>query len=277
VDVATAGAGYVAATTSPKASRPASGPALHEETPPAAQGPPKLTPRPATNEKASLAYEERLKQNQAKAGAKSTVGEIEDPLAGLTPAQREQVAQKAKSSEEAARAQQVEANAQKLLAEIENTPLEKPTGTNGRVSRPAQPTSVPPRPTRTTSAPVVPTEELPPGFDPANGFKTFEEFKEAFGAAGDGEAWHHIVEQTINTGNFAPELLHNPANLLKLPHGKGTIHAKISGYYSSKQRFTGGLTVREWLSTKSFKEQFEFGIQTIKDFGGSQYLPVELR
>lgn len=86
-----------------------------------------------------------------------------------------------------------------------------------------------------------------------------------------------MVEQTINSGKFAPELLHNPANLLKLPHGKGTIHAQISAFYSSRQSFTGKLTVREWLSKKSFKEQFEFGIQKIKDFGGSRYLPRELR
>jgi hypothetical protein len=86
-----------------------------------------------------------------------------------------------------------------------------------------------------------------------------------------------MVEQTINSGKFAPELLHNPANLFKLPHGKGTIHAKLSAFYGSKQSFTDGLKVREWLSKKSFKEQFEFGIQKVKDFGGSQYLPPELR
>jgi hypothetical protein len=118
---------------------------------------------------------------------------------------------------------------------------------------------------------------LPAGFDPAKGFKTFEEFKEAFGPAGKGKAWHHVVEQTINSGKFAPEILHNPANLFRLPHGPGTIHAKISAFYSSKQPFTGGLLVREWLSKKSFKVQFEFGIQKIKDFGGSRYLPPELR
>jgi hypothetical protein len=71
---------------------------------------------------------------------------------------------------------------------------------------------------------------LPPGFDPAKGFASFDDFKKAFGAAGPGQAWHHVVEQTINSGVFAPELLHNPANLFRLPHGKETIHAKISGY-----------------------------------------------
>ena len=118
---------------------------------------------------------------------------------------------------------------------------------------------------------------LPKGFDPAKGFASFQDFKDAFGVAGPGQAWHHVVEQTINSGKFAPEILHNPANLFRLPHGKGSIHAKVSGYYSSRPRFTGGLTVREWLSKKSFKEQFEFGIQKIKEFGGSEYLPPHLR
>lgn len=119
---------------------------------------------------------------------------------------------------------------------------------------------------------------LPKGFDPAKGFATFEDFKEAFGSAGDGQAWHHVVEQTINSGKFAAELLHNPANLLKLPHGKGTIHAKVSGYYSSKiPGITGDLTVREWVSKKTFKQQFDFGIESIKKAGGSQFLPPHLR
>lgn len=129
--------------------------------------------------------------------------------------------------------------------------------------------------------PVAPSKVLDEfaelGFDKSKGFSSFKEFKKAHGEAGSGRAWHHIVEQTKNKGKFPEEILHNPENLINLPHGKGTIHNKISGFYSSKQPFTGGLTVREWITKKSFKEQFEFGIQTIKDFGGSQYLPVHLR
>lgn len=63
---------------------------------------------------------------------------------------------------------------------------------------------------------------------------------------------------------------------MRLPHGEGSIHGKISGYYSSKTPWTGGVTVREWICRKSFREQFEFGIQTIKQFGGAKYLPTEL-
>jgi hypothetical protein len=63
----------------------------------------------------------------------------------------------------------------------------------------------------------------------------------------------------------------------RLPHGPGSIHEKISAFYSSKQAFSGKLTVREWISRKSFKEQFEFGVDIIKQFGGARYLPKHLQ
>jgi hypothetical protein len=115
------------------------------------------------------------------------------------------------------------------------------------------------------------------GIDLSEGFSTFADFKRAQGSAGSGNAWHHIVEQTKNAGNFPAAAIHNPANIIALPHGAGSIHNQISAFYSSKQRFTQGNTVREWLSEKSYKEQFDFGVQKIKDFGGSNYLPPHLR
>ena len=99
-------------------------------------------------------------------------------------------------------------------------------------------------------------------------FETFRQFKSVFGSAGGGKAWHHIVEQTPgNIQKFGARSLQNTDNLIKLPHGPGTIHEKISAFYSSKQKFTNGLTVREWLSTQTFQEQYDFGIKTLKDFG----------
>lgn len=55
--------------------------------------------------------------------------------------------------------------------------------------------------------------------------------------------------------------------MVKLPHGKGSIYAKISGYYSSVRNFTGGLRVRDWLSTQSYNDQYEFGLNVLKQFG----------
>ncbi|PWG78091.1 hypothetical protein DDR33_24040 [Pararcticibacter amylolyticus] len=68
------------------------------------------------------------------------------------------------------------------------------------------------------------------------------------GSAGAGKACH-IVEQTPgNINQFGAQAIHNSENLTKLPHGAGTIHARVSGYYSSIQPFTGNQTVRQWLS-----------------------------
>jgi RHS repeat-associated protein len=103
----------------------------------------------------------------------------------------------------------------------------------------------------------------------SKGYNSFAAFKKDYGSAGEGMNWHHIVEQTpSNIAKFGPEKIHNINNLVKIPGGKGSIHAKISAYYSSKQYFTGKMTVRQWLSTKSYSEQYEFGLQTLKKFGG---------
>ena len=62
------------------------------------------------------------------------------------------------------------------------------------------------------------------------GYATFNSFKQAMGSAGPGKAWHHIVEQTSgNVSKFGEYKIHNTNNLIKLPHGAGGIHAKVSG------------------------------------------------
>lgn len=91
------------------------------------------------------------------------------------------------------------------------------------------------------------------------------------GPAGPKLAWHHIVEQTPgNVARFGPEAIHNTVNIIRLPHGAGTIHAKISGFYSSvRPEITGSntLRIREWLSTQSFEAQMEFGVRALKNVG----------
>ena len=102
-------------------------------------------------------------------------------------------------------------------------------------------------------------------------FNSFGALKRYLGPAGAGYAWHHIVEQTpANVQRFGEFAIHNLENVVRLPHGAGSIHARISGYYSSiNQRVTGSatMTIREWLGTKSFGEQYEFGVQTLRQFG----------
>jgi hypothetical protein len=77
--------------------------------------------------------------------------------------------------------------------------------------------------------------------------------------------WHHIVEQTpANLARFGPQSIHNTENLVRLD---AALHGRISAYYSSIQPFTGGQTVRQWLSTQSFEAQETFGQQVLKQFG----------
>ena len=90
--------------------------------------------------------------------------------------------------------------------------------------------------------------------------------KSALGSAGPGKQWHHIVEQTPdNVKRFGPQALHNTENVIAIDEG---IHRRISAYYSSKDpRFTGGQTVRQWLSGQSFQAQHKFGLTVLQSYG----------
>lgn len=78
--------------------------------------------------------------------------------------------------------------------------------------------------------------------------------------------------------------VNNVNNIIAIPHGKGTVHAKISGYYASipASGFTNGSTVRQWLSGQSFQQQFDFGMNILKQYGdvietssGWKFIPFE--
>ena len=106
------------------------------------------------------------------------------------------------------------------------------------------------------------------GSVPDIGYNSFKDLKADLGSPGEGNAWHHIVEQSqIGKSGFGSKQVNNVNNVISIPHGKGTMHAKISGYYSSKQFFTGGKIVRQWLAGQSFEEQFEFGMNLLKEYG----------
>lgn len=100
-------------------------------------------------------------------------------------------------------------------------------------------------------------------------FHSFNALKKFLGFPGKGMAWHHIVEQSQigKRANFAPERIHNTNNIVSIPSGRDSIHAKISSYYSSKQSFTNGMIVRDWLATKGFEFQFLFGKMILQQYG----------
>ena len=86
--------------------------------------------------------------------------------------------------------------------------------------------------------------------DDGIGFDTFDELKDYLGPAGEGKQWHHIVEQSqIGKSSFTPQQIHNTNNVMAINRG---VHSKISGFYSSKQVFSGNQLVRIWLVGQSY-------------------------
>ena len=75
---------------------------------------------------------------------------------------------------------------------------------------------------------------------------------------------HHVVEQCQeNKSGFSKSQIQSDSNKVTIPY---ETHRKISGYYSSKQPFSNGLRVRDWLAGKSFEEQSNFGWSVILRF-----------
>jgi RHS repeat-associated protein len=99
-------------------------------------------------------------------------------------------------------------------------------------------------------------------------FKSFPALKKYLGSPGVGNVWHHIVEQCqgkVTRSGFNASLVHNLDNVIAV---NKAINKAINSYYSStKQAFTGGKTVRDWMNGKSFKEQYEIGVKILRDLG----------
>ena len=88
--------------------------------------------------------------------------------------------------------------------------------------------------------------------------------KRDIGSAGDGNEWHHIVEQSqIDKSGFSSKMVNNPDNVVSIPR---EIHQKITGYYNSKPKFANGLTYRDWLAEQSYEIQYEHGLKILRRF-----------
>ena len=97
------------------------------------------------------------------------------------------------------------------------------------------------------------------------GFSTFSKLKEFIGSPGDGNQWHHIVEQCqIAKSGFTSTMIHATNNIYAV---SADVHRQISAYYSSIQEFSNGMRVRDWLAGQGFDEQYKFGIEVLKMFG----------
>ena len=101
-----------------------------------------------------------------------------------------------------------------------------------------------------------------------NSYKKFNELKRDLGNAPKGEAKHHIVEQNpTNKSQFLPEMIQNKQNVIDLNDAAGEVHRQITGFYNSKPSYLSGQKVRDYVSSMSFGDQFEFGMNQIKDYG----------
>jgi hypothetical protein len=99
-------------------------------------------------------------------------------------------------------------------------------------------------------------------------FDTYEDFRAAFGSAGDGADWHHIVEQYPELINrFGARTIQNTDNIVQIDRG---VHTQISAFYSSKQPFTNGSTFRDWLYPQPIEVHREWGEQLLLQFGGGR-------
>ncbi|TFB94552.1 hypothetical protein E3O48_08035 [Cryobacterium sp. HLT2-28] len=95
------------------------------------------------------------------------------------------------------------------------------------------------------------------------GYSTFDRAKTALGSPGPGNVFDHVVEQSqIKPGRsgFAPEEINHPSNMNPVSARTNQIKAN---FYSSKQDFSEGMRVRDWLNGQSFIKQYNFGMNIL--------------
>jgi RHS repeat-associated protein len=104
------------------------------------------------------------------------------------------------------------------------------------------------------------------GVNAENGFDSFGELKQSLGDPGEGNQWHHVVEQCqIQKSGFDSAMIQNPDNIVTV---NAVDHAQISGYYNSiDPGLSESLRVRDWLAGQSFDFQYNFGQGILDEYG----------
>jgi hypothetical protein len=97
-------------------------------------------------------------------------------------------------------------------------------------------------------------------------FSSEAAFRSAYGSAGLGKDWHHIIEKGQDPDNKRGLNLHHTKNIVRVPR---LIHWTISAHYSEKSPVPG-LTMREWLWTQPLEYQREYGLWILSWYGGVQ-------
>jgi hypothetical protein len=95
-------------------------------------------------------------------------------------------------------------------------------------------------------------------------FSSFKALKKAWGPIIKDNNLHHIVEQCqgkCTRSGFPASLINSKGNVVEIPKA---VNQALADIYASKQSFTGNKTLRDWLSGKSLKEQYEYGKKYLK-------------
>lgn len=119
-----------------------------------------------------------------------------------------------------------------------------------------------------TSRPVIFAEEylaaeasMSTGAVAAIGYRSHEAFKGAFGPAGAGRQWHHLVEQNAdNLAKFGAERIHHPSNLVNISE---TLHHQITSMYNTSNPLTHQ-RLRDVVNNWSFEQQQSFALEQIQ-------------
>lgn len=102
------------------------------------------------------------------------------------------------------------------------------------------------------------------GSSTSQGFSSFWKLKQSLPAAKAGYDIHHIVEQSqIQRSGFAPELIHNPDNVVEIER---SVHKLITAHYNSNMYEGIKMTVRDYLTGQSYEAQREYGLKMIEIF-----------
>ena len=66
---------------------------------------------------------------------------------------------------------------------------------------------------------------------------------------------------------FGKTNIHNTKNIIDIPTGSGSLHDAVTRHYGRIHPFTNGKRFREWISDKSFQEQYDIGLDVLRQYG----------
>ena len=95
-------------------------------------------------------------------------------------------------------------------------------------------------------------------------FNSEKQLKRYLGPPPKGMQWHHIVEQS-QVPQFGQRRIESIDNVVAIPI---EANQALNAFYSSKRNFSEPNRVRVWLRKRSFEEQYEFGMERLKQVLG---------